>query len=164
MCGRADADGGSCGHQVPVDISKPVEATRPGSVTLPPLMAGPHQRRLDVLTIVATLGGLLFRYDIGVINGALGRMSQDLGLTPYTEGHVTSTLLIGAAIGAVLCGRINDTLAGRLAMATVAHRFDLTWSPGRAAGDFPTSTPVVNVVTGRPRGESGRSPSHATFG
>jgi hypothetical protein len=25
---------------------------------------------------------------------------------------------------------------GRLAMATVAHRFDLTWSPGTAAGDF----------------------------
>jgi hypothetical protein len=65
MCGRADADGGSCGHQVPVDMSKPVEATRPGSVTLPPLIVGPHQRRLDVLTIVATLGGLLFRYDTG---------------------------------------------------------------------------------------------------
>src|SRR3954452_3691574 len=30
-----------------------------------PLMAGPHQRRLDVLTIVATLAGLLFRYDTG---------------------------------------------------------------------------------------------------
>jgi len=73
-----------------------------------------------------------------VINGPLGRMSQDLGLTPYTEGYVTSTLLIGAAIGVVLCGRINDALAGRLAMATVAHRFDLTWSPGAAAGDSPT--------------------------
>jgi len=73
-----------------------------------------------------------------VINGPLGRMSQDLGLAPYTEGYVTSTLLIGAAIGAVLCGRINDTLAGRPAMATVAHRFDLTWSPGAAAGDSPT--------------------------
>jgi len=34
--------------------------------------------------------------------------------------------LIGAAIGAVPCGRIHDTLADRLAMATVAHRFDLT--------------------------------------
>src|SRR3954451_9041170 len=78
-------------------------------------MAGPHRRRLDVLTIVAILGGLLFGYDTGVINGALGPMSQDLGLTPYTltsytEGYVTSTLLIGAAIGVVLCGRINDAL------------------------------------------------------
>jgi len=93
-----------------VDISKPVEATRPASVTLPPLMAGPHQRRLDVLTIVATHLVGFSSATARVINGALGRMSQDLGPTPYTEGYVTSTLLIGAAIGAVLCGRINDAL------------------------------------------------------
>ena len=63
---------------------------KPGSVTLPPLTAGPHQRRLDVITIVATLGGLLFGYDTGVINGALPYMTDDLGLTPTTEGVVTS--------------------------------------------------------------------------
>jgi len=45
-----------------------------------------------------------------VINGPLDRMSQDLALTPFTEGYVTSALLIGAAIGAVLCVRINDAL------------------------------------------------------
>ena len=28
---------------------------KPGSVTLPPLTAGPHQRRLDLVTIVANL-------------------------------------------------------------------------------------------------------------
>jgi MFS family permease len=92
----------------PVEVS--IEMTKPGSLTLPPLTAGPDQRRLDLITIVATFGRLLFGYDTGVINGALGPMSQDLGLTPYTEGYVTSTLLIGAAIGAVLCGRINDAL------------------------------------------------------
>src|SRR3954465_870171 len=96
--------------EVPVDVSKPVEATRPGSVTLPPLVGGPHQRRLDLIAVVATFGGLLFGYHTGVINGALGPMSQDLELTPYTEGYVTSTLLIGAEIGAVLCSRINDAL------------------------------------------------------
>jgi MFS transporter, SP family, major inositol transporter len=101
--------------KVPVDIKKPVETTRPGSVTLPSLMAGPHQRRLDLIAVVATFGGLLFGYDTGVNNGALGPMSHDLGLTPYTltsytEGYVTSTLLIGAAIGVVLCCRINDAL------------------------------------------------------
>jgi hypothetical protein len=29
---------------------------KPGSVTLPPLTAGPHQQRLDLITIVATFG------------------------------------------------------------------------------------------------------------
>src|SRR3954464_12791397 len=100
--------------KVPVDIKKPVETTRPGSVTLPSLMAGPHQRRLDLIAVVATSGGLLFgcdtgvnSSDTGVNNGALGPMSHDLGLTPYTltsytEGYVTSTLLIGAAINDAL--------------------------------------------------------------
>src|SRR5687768_6055411 len=87
-----------------------VETSKPGSIALPPLTAGPHQRRLDLVTIVATLGGLLFGYDTGVINGALEPMKVDLGLTATTEGLVTSSLLLGAAIGAAACGKFNDAL------------------------------------------------------
>src|SRR3954452_25108557 len=54
--------------EVPVDTSKPVEAAKPGSVTLPPLSAGPHQRRLDRIAGVATFGGLLFGYDTEVFS------------------------------------------------------------------------------------------------
>jgi major inositol transporter-like SP family MFS transporter len=57
---------------------------------------------------VCTLGSFLFGYDTGVINGALPFMKQDLGLTPLTVGVVTSTLLIGAAIGSVVAGRASD--------------------------------------------------------
>jgi major inositol transporter-like SP family MFS transporter len=71
---------------------------------------GRHQPRFTLSRSFATLGGLLSGYDSGMINGALGPMLHNLGLTPYTEGYVTSTVLIGAAIGAVLCGRINDAL------------------------------------------------------
>src|SRR4051794_27874950 len=118
-------------------MSKPVEATRPGRVTLPPSW--------PVRTRGGSTSSRSSQHLLGcssattpVITGPLGLMSQDLGLNPYTEGYVTSTLLIGSAIGAVLCGRINVALTGRLAMATAAHRFDLPWSPGTAAGDFPT--------------------------
>ena len=72
-----------------------MDTSKPGSVTLPPLTAGPHQRRLDLVTVVATFGGLLFGYDTGVINGALEPMKEDLGLTAAGEGAVTSTLLVG---------------------------------------------------------------------
>ena len=96
---------------------------KPGSVTLPPLTAGPHQRRLDLITIVATLGGLLFGYDTGVINGALEPMKADLGLTATGEGLVTSTLLVGAAIGALVCGRLNDTLGRKKTLTILAVVF-----------------------------------------
>jgi MFS transporter, SP family, major inositol transporter len=100
-----------------------IHTHKPGTVTLPPLTAGPHQRRLDVITIVATLGGLLFGYDTGVINGALEPMKADLGLTATGEGLVTSTLLVGAAIGAAACGKLNDTLGRKKTLTILAVLF-----------------------------------------
>lgn len=87
-------------------------------VALPPLKPGPHQRRMDLVAIVATLGGLLFGYDTGVLNGALDSMEKDLGLTSLTEGVVVSSLLIGAAIGSLVVGRMNDGL-GRKRTLTI---------------------------------------------
>src|SRR4030095_15366073 len=100
-----------------------IHTHKPGTVTLPPLTAGPHQRRLDLITIVATLGGLLFGYDTGVINGALEPMKADLGLTATGEGLVTSTLLVGAAIGAAACGKLNDTLGRKKTLIILSVLF-----------------------------------------
>ena len=97
--------------------------TSSSGVTLPPLRPGPHQRRLDLIAVVATFGGLLFGYDTGVINGALEPMKQDLGLTAVTEGLVTSVLLIGAAVGALACGRLNDTLGRKKTLTMLAVVF-----------------------------------------
>ena len=92
-------------------------------MTLPPLTAGPHQRRLDLVAIVATFGGLLFGYDTGVINGALEPMKADLGLTATGEGLITSTLLAGAAVGALICGRLNDVLGRKKTLTILAVLF-----------------------------------------
>jgi len=73
-------------------------------------VSGPHKRFLTRLTIISTLGGLLFGYDTGVIAGALLYMRDDLGLTSVTEGAVVSSLLFGAIIGALLGGKISDAL------------------------------------------------------
>lgn len=74
--------------------------------------------------ITSTLGGLLFGYDTGVVNGALPYMAapDQLNLTPALEGFVVSALLFGAAIGSVTGGRIADLMGRRkmiLALAVI---------------------------------------------
>ncbi|RAM38627.1 sugar porter family MFS transporter [Arthrobacter globiformis] len=101
------------------------QAQRDGAHTpsLPPLTNGPHRKRLGMVATVATFGGLLFGYDTGVINGALRPMTADLGLTPITEGIVTSSLLFGAAAGAVGGGRLSDTWGRRKTIILLAILF-----------------------------------------
>jgi major inositol transporter-like SP family MFS transporter len=113
---------------------------------LPLLEAGPHQRRLDWITVVATFGGLLFGYDTGVINGALVPMKADLGLTTYTEGLVTATLLLGAAVGAIVGGRMNDNIGRRKTLIIVAIFFFIGTFGGVLAPNLEVMLPARVIL------------------
>lgn len=89
------------------------------NVKLPPLGDGiAYNKRLGLVAVIATFGGLLFGYDTGVLNGALSFMVEPgglsvNGLSSVQEGLITFTLLIGAAFGAFTGGRLSDAMGRR---------------------------------------------------
>src|SRR5436190_21608998 len=81
-------------------------------------------RFLTNLTAIATLDGLLFGYDTGVISGALLYMKDDLHLSSFGEATVVSSLLFpGAALGALFGGRIADRLGRKRTLLLCACVF-----------------------------------------
>src|SRR3954447_16228875 len=95
---------------------------RPGQVPTPAETSA-TRRFLLRITIISTLGGLLFGYDTGVISGALLYMRDDLNLTTGWEGFVVSSLLIGAAFGALIGGRLADGLGRKRGLMICAALF-----------------------------------------
>lgn len=67
----------------------------------------PTEPLVKVIILIATLGGLLFGYDTGVIAGALLFMKHDLHLTSLTASMVTNFLILDSAIGAVFADRFG---------------------------------------------------------
>src|SRR5687768_2697943 len=59
------------------------------------------------------LGGLLFGYDTGVISGAILYIKEDFDLSPFLEGAVVATLLLGAMVGAAAAGPLSDRIGRR---------------------------------------------------
>ena len=85
------------------------------------------------LTIIATLGGLLFGYDTAVISGTVESLRlffiEPLQLPPFEanamEGFVVSSALIGCIFGAVIAGWISQRFGRRKALFVAAILFFL---------------------------------------
>ena len=73
----------------------------------------PIDKRTILPVLLGALGFLLFGYDTGVIAGALLFIRTEMALTPTQQGLVVSILLAGAALGAVVSGRLVERFGHR---------------------------------------------------
>lgn len=79
--------------------------------------------------IIASIGGLLFGYDVGVVEGALPQLKSEMHLSVGQEDMVVATMVAGALVGSVAAGYLTDRLGRWLTIVLT----DLTFIAGGAA-------------------------------
>lgn len=75
------------------------------------------------IVAVATIGGLLFGYDSGAVNGTQEGLKSAFALSEGGLGFTVGSLLIGCFIGAFLAGRLADLMGRRNVMILAAILF-----------------------------------------
>ncbi len=93
------------------------------------------------------LGGLLFGYDTGVISGAILFITEDFALSPFMQGAVVASLLLGAMVGAALAGPLSDTLGRKRLIIIAAITFTIG-AIGAAAAPSAGALVAARLVLG----------------
>jgi SP family sugar:H+ symporter-like MFS transporter len=84
---------------------------------------------IGAIVAVATIGGFLFGYDSGAVNGTQDGLTQAFNLVPGSWspsnglGFTVASLLIGCFIGAFFAGRLADLIGRRNTMMVAALLF-----------------------------------------
>lgn len=99
---------------------------------IPAESSGASVRNIYYVAFVGALGGLLYGYDTGVISGTLNQITQDFGIgksyellggtisKSAIEQMITSSVLLGAVIGALVAGPFTMRFGRRGTIVTVA--------------------------------------------
>lgn len=86
-------------------------------------MKSSNPTKLLFITLVATLGGLLFGYDTAVISGAIGNLKKHFTLSDAAMGWAASSALIGCIVGAVLAAFLSSSLGRKKSLLLAAVLF-----------------------------------------
>jgi SP family sugar:H+ symporter-like MFS transporter len=108
--------------------------------------AGAGQARINMgfiaaIVAVATIGGFMFGYDSGVINGTQDGLNHAFDLSSLGTGLNVGAILIGCAIGAFIAGRLADRIGRRAVMMIAAALFIVSALAAGAA-----STSVIFIL------------------
>lgn len=79
-----------------------------------------------LITVVSALGGLLFGYDTGVINGAQFYLSKHFDLDSAMKGWVVGSALLGCLIGAIAAGPLSIKFGRKYSLLISAVLFSIS--------------------------------------
>jgi SP family arabinose:H+ symporter-like MFS transporter len=81
---------------------------------------------LSTITVVASLGGFLFGFDMAVISGVLPFVEKQFSLSAVQEGWFVSAALVGCIIGVAFSGELSDRLGRKKPLLLSATLFLLS--------------------------------------
>jgi SP family sugar:H+ symporter-like MFS transporter len=83
------------------------------------------------LSVIAAIGGFLFGFDSGVINGTVGGLQTAFNSDRIGTGFNVASMLLGCAVGAFIAGQLADRWGRRKVMSLAAALFLLSaWGSG----------------------------------
>ncbi|GAB5535558.1 MAG: sugar porter family MFS transporter [Rubricoccaceae bacterium] len=86
-----------------------------------------------LITVVATIGGFLFGFDSGVINGTVDGLRTAFDSDSVGTGFNVASMLLGCAAGAFFAGRLADVYGRRTLLLVAAALFIVSaWGSGVA--------------------------------
>ena len=97
----------------------------------------PRSLFIVFISCIATIGGFLFGFDSGVINGTVDGLRGAFQSDSMGTGFNVASMLLGCAVGAFFAGRLAD-LHGRRSLLILASVFFLVsaWGSGMAASSL----------------------------
>lgn len=97
-------------------------------------MFKPHENNLSriiMLSTVAALGGFLFGFDSGVINGTVDALQLAFNSNAVGTGFNVASVLIGCAVGAFFAGMLADKIGRKYSLIGAAVAFIISaWGSG----------------------------------
>jgi len=86
-----------------------------------------------LISVVATIGGFLFGFDSGVINGTVGGLQSAFNSSSIGTGFNVASMLLGCAAGAFFAGTLADKLGRRTILIVASVFFTISaWGSGIA--------------------------------
>jgi len=98
---------------------------------------------LLLIAAVSALGGLLFGYDTGVINGAQFYLTKFFNLSDALKGWVVGSALIGCFVGAIVAGPLSIKIGRKWSLIISAIFFTLSAYGSGLPQIFPQSVSML---------------------
>jgi len=91
--------------------------------------------QIILISVIATIGGFLFGFDSGVINGTIDGLRSELAESEWAISFSVASMLLGCAVGAMVAGRSADIFGRRSVLIVAALMFFISaWGSGVATG------------------------------